>query len=333
MSTVDYLKTRDFGILYYCNARDIAIDLQAIPDLWTDATGKSRVISARICARTFKDEDYKFDQIKINGPIRSKNSVINRDVSQMELVFWIKSATFSQIKKLFRDNKEQVKNMREIYNYYNTNSEKVIKCAILFLDLTDDNSDIKEEELKYYKCLKLKRGGIELIHEYLTSTFIQEYEEFNDIESNLFSPYFTFSSHANLNHLTKHRIEHEIGEYGEAYSYERGSYPYFNLNLDIITRLTEEFIIPPRIRELLTAEQLNRMPDICRDVIMDNIELIFESCFKQPHHFIPQSPTKLHKNYDTWGSDMYDALGGNGSDSVYLSDGMSINPDGSIDED
>ena len=77
MSTVDYLKTRDFGILYYCNARDIAIDLQAIPDLWTDATGKSRVISARICARTFKDEDYKFDQIKINGPIRSKNSVIN----------------------------------------------------------------------------------------------------------------------------------------------------------------------------------------------------------------------------------------------------------------
>lgn len=348
MSTVDYLNTRDFGILYYCNDSDIAIDLDAVPDFWTDKSGKSRVISARISARDFKDDDYKFDKIIIDGPIFSKNSVISGEVSQTELILWIKSATISHVKNLLRKHKSQINNIRKIYRYHKISLRKVVDCAIFFLDLTNDDSDIKEEEIKNCKCLKLQKGGIELIHEYLTSTFLQEYDELRfspqpecdpfesllgiNNEPEFVSPYFTFSSHPNLNHLTKHKIYHDTGEYGEQYSYEGGSYPYFNLNLNTINRLMEELIIPPRIKELLTAEQLNRVPDICRDVIMDNLSLIFESCFKQ-RHFIPQDPIKLHKNHDTWGYEMYDALGGDGNASVYLGDGMSINPDGSIDDD
>jgi hypothetical protein len=355
MTTKEYLSTRTFGLLYYCDFGNLGRDLNLIPNFWTDSKGKSRVISARVAARTFKENDFKFNVAKIKSTLVSDNSSIYGDVGAIELFLWIKSAQFAKVKELFRNNRDQIDNIRAMYNRYKGPDGGSIECAIFLLDLTEDESGVKEEEIKDCRCLKLKRGGLEIIYEYLASAFLQEYEELqnktypdgvpyesifpeytksNDVnESEYLSPCFKFSLHSDFGHLTKNKIEHYVGEDDEyEYPFERGAYPYFNLNLKIIENLNKQLIIPWRIKEILTDEQLKKLPEIFQNVIMDNIDLIFESCFKQ-RHFMPKESSNLHRSYDTWGSSMYASLGGDGCGSIYLSDGMSIRPDGTIDDD
>ena len=351
MTKLEYINTRTFGLLYYCNYWELGIELKDIPRFWTDNKGKSRVISARTNARrSYNEKNFKSGTIKINTTLFSANSSIYEgEVGHIELFLWMRSATLSEIKKLFRKNKEQIENIRAIYDYYSAYNGKNTESGIFLLDLTGDDSNITDEEIKYTRCLNLKKGGIEIIHEYLASTFIQEHDtlisEFSRIErgfefsdsngtwSTKISPFFTFSLNTDFTHLTKNKIEYDVDlESGIPYIQQNDTYPYFNLSLDIVQRLNENLSIPERIRELLTAEQLAKLSDICREVVIDNIVLIFESCFKQ-HHFFPPMPAKLYQPYDTWAPELYDALGGDGGDSVYLSDGMSINADGTIDDD
>jgi hypothetical protein len=351
MTKLEYIYTRTFGLLFYCNYWELGIELKDIPRFWTDIKGKSRVISARTNARrSYNEKNFRSGTIKINKTLVSENSSIYAgEVGHIELFLWMGSATLSKIKDLFRENKDQIENIRAIYGYYSAYNGKNTESAIFLLDLTEDESNITDEEIKYARCLNLKKGGVEIIHEYLTSTFIQEHDilisEFSRDErksefsrsdgtwSSKISPFFTFSSNSDFTHLTKNKIEYDFDdESGVVYIDQNDTYPYFNLSLDIIERLNKNLTMPERIRELLTAEQLKKLPDICREIVIDNIVLIFESCFKQLH-FFPEMPAKLYRPYDTWGSDMYGALGGDGGDSVYLGDGMSINPDGSIDDD
>ena len=116
---------------------------------------------------------------------------------------------------------------------------------------------------------------------------------------------------------------------GPLYGHKKFQY---NINQTNLKKWIDENNIPEFIFEILNPEQkqllskrLSSQIELCSDLILKTVL----------NQKIEVKNTQTHKNItrDTWGSEMYHSLGGDGEEDIYLSDGVSIRPDGSLTDD
>ena len=66
-------------------------------------------------------------------------------------------------------------------------------------------------------------------------------------------------------------------------------------------------------------------------MIEDNLVFVYKSLLRQKTP--PSEPRQMNLPRDTWGSEMYSILGGDGHGDVYLGDGMSLDANGRLIDD
>jgi len=358
MTKEDYIRNKKYGLIYLHYEDEFS--LKDISKIFIDEdTGKSVVISAIGSSIWYENYSKKSNFIEIKKSIMGESGKLYGKVSPMNMFFWLTAATKNQVKSLLRENSESIEWIRNAYKVFKNHK---CKSVVALLDLTN----VKNHELgdvTYLNCAKLKIGGVELISEYLLSNFIIEWmEEFrysqlepvsdtyyksihgNDYETEFFfskgsksyergfsSPLFTFDKKFNLSHLTVGEVVTHEDDYS-TWETEEGSYCYFNLNLDKVKIIDDSLTIPRRILEILDEGQINHLNKTAASVINDDLIRVYSGIFNQ---IIPSdiSETRSNNSIDTWGSDMYDILGGDGTDTVYLGDGVSIDSRGNLVDD
>lgn len=92
--------------------------------------------------------------------------------------------------------------------------------------------------------------------------------------------------------------------------------------------------IPKRIEEILDEGQLKHLNITASSVFNDNLEFIYSNIFKQK---IPHDPIDTtYQRQDSCGMDamdLYNVLGGDGYNNMYLGDGISIDSHGNLIDD
>ena len=358
MTDDEYIRSRRYGLLYVHNVK--GLHLKYIPSFFTNDDGKSVVVSARGNSNYFKDKSFNQPTVLIKNSVNGDGGYLGGEVDSLKMFFWICSSSISQVKNLLRRNKEHLEWIRYRFKIFN---KETCKCLILLLDLTGVKND-SVKDVDWLTFVKLKIGDSELISEFLMSKFIYEWEadfEQDNLEPNgkdylrfrygddsigasLFneplsneqvlvgecSPIFRFDKFYDLLHLTKYRYVSDSYE-GQTWETVEGSYVYFNVDIKNKKKLDDELVIPKRIYEILNENQIAQLNTNSTSVIEDNLTYVFESILKQK---IPQVDSgNSNQQRDTWGAEMYDVLGGDGYEDVYLGDGMSIDSNGRIIDD
>jgi hypothetical protein len=359
MNTHDFLKTRQFSLVYWHSS--VGLNLKLVHDFFFRDNKDSLIISARLGELIHNNSSYKNQGIKIK-PLRGKGGFISEYSDRLDIFFWLTASKISDVKKLFRSNPRERDIVREIYKCYSTGNNK-FHTAIFLCDFTNENiENIKSAFLNYHplQCFKVVTGGPEVVYEYLFSDFIWEGEHpdlskpffcFDEDEQKAldmmpdypsstldsdiyFSPLYKFKSNSNLDHLTETVIEIDSDEFGNCWEKKGGAYPYYNLRLIALEKIKKEFSISKRIYEILTDDQKNFLDSTKCNVLENNLIHIFDSVFrynyKESIDVLPETESSYEKS---WKYQMYDSLGGDGLGSVYLGDGLYINANGDIVDD
>jgi len=349
-----FLMSKRYCLLFFYHFNGYPIS--EIPNLIIDDQ-KSVVISAR-CSALSWDHEGSFHEYRMKTTAyRGEIGKIHENASGLDIFLWFSASPLNDRKKFLRLNRKEKSKIRYWFDFY---SGQKFNSGLFLLDMDnfpeDDMSNALAEQ--FASCLRLKFGGPELVAEFLLSDFVEgtgDYYEFNllpdpevfskhnnissdfiqDELSGLMSPLFKFGLHPNLEHLISHHFVEEKDFDGDYYEEHIGPFIYFNLDLNLVKQLGEGLRVPARIAEILEPHQISILEKTAPDYLISNLLSIFNNGFRQ--YFSLPLRSDVHKSTyvpsDLWGLEMYDALGGNGGDSVYLSDGMSLNPDGSIDED
>lgn len=355
MDKEEFIRSRKFGLLYLYDEKGISI--KHIPKIYTnDESTQSVVISAIGNSIDWEDSLNDSSYIELSNSISGDGGFLFGKVHYMRIFFWICASTISQVKKLLRDNPNLKSKINRIYKIYSTSN---CECVIALLDLTNVKNYELGEQAESIDCAKLKVGSVNLIYDFLLSNFIIEYEdEFkytnlepksqiydesiygdwipfiknDDFSRGQASPYFKFEKFYNLNHLTKGRVEeHHDDEDFSMWTTEEGSYCYFNFEIKNLDKLKTLLEIPKRIEEILDEDQIKHLKMTASSVFNDNLVYIYSNIFKQ--RITEDHVDATYQRRDSWGLDMYNVLGGDGYNNMYLGDGMSIDSRGNLIDD
>ncbi len=122
----------------------------------------------------------------------------------------------------------------------------------------------------------------------------------------------------------------DFDDFGTIYGNSRFQY---NINYENLKKYwLDDYSVPKYIFELLTSDQKTQAAKFLSSIIESDWKSVLKKIFNQEFSVEDvKFPQKSFK--DTWGSEMYSSLGGDGEENIYLSDGVSIRPDGSLTED
>jgi hypothetical protein len=358
MTEEEYIRSRRYGLLFIYNKESIL--LKHVSVIFRDDSDKSVVLAARGSSINFEEKSSFVKPIELENSVHGNGGFLIGTIESMKLYSWMCASSVSQVKNLLRKNPKQSDLIKQ--RFKSINCEKC-KCIIALLDLTGVVND-SVDEVDYLTCIKLKVGGSELISEFLLSTFIDEWEEeFENYEleptgedfvrltygddSSLSrmlnkktgdesvvvgecSPIFKLETFTNLMHLTKYRFVLDYDDFS-SWMVEDGSHFYFNVDINNKQKLDDEYAIPSRVYEILEKHQLEHLEKTTSSVIEDNLVFVYKSLLRQKTP--PSEPRQMNLPRDTWGSDMYSILGGDGYGDVYLGDGMSLDANGRLVDD
>lgn len=393
---------KKYSIFYIiCNTQwdeyNNGLPLKELPNFILDSkTGKSLVISAKAgsLSKQYMNinapiSTYQKPEktIRVKHRVNSTTSNLWFDEKESDVFFWLCSASIEEVKSLYRKNPEIKKDIKSAYKKY---KRIFFECAVILAE--HDSVEISEGWHDLYNCVKVKHGGRELIAEFLTSDFIEQYEEefgwnsqhkwgdwWTDSEPpGKFEPNgdyyyeksttrpvrideiyreFSFQFKDEFNPSNHHQVRNfNCNEYvcpmmkfgrnnnlqhlSNEKSFEGEIYhPNYNLNSECFKDLNNIIYAAPLVINLLNEKQLNELHRETDELIFDNIYKIFSQGFRKRLDYytvsgeVIQDEIKVRQTYDPWGSEMYDILGGDGDNSVYLGDGMSIDRDGDLTDD
>jgi|688.fasta_scaffold204566_1 hypothetical protein len=359
MNTHDFLKTRQFALVYWHSS--FGLNLKLVHDFFSRDNKESLIISARVGGLIHDNLSYTNKNIKIE-PLRGKGGLISEYSDRLDIFFWLTSSKISDVKKLLRNNPSERDVIREIYKCYSASINE-FHTAIFLCDFTNENVESINSAFSYYhplQCLKVVTGGLEVVYEYLFSDFIKESDHpdlskpflcldeeeqkaldmmpdypYSTLYSDVyFSPSYKFKSNSNLDHLTETVIYYDSDEFGDSWEKKGGAYPYYKLRLSALEKIKKEFSISDRVSEILTNDQKNFLDSTKYNVLENNLVHIFENVFRYDYRKYSETPVaEVPSEEKSWNYQMYDALGGDGRGSVYLGDGLSINSNGDIIDD
>lgn len=130
------------------------------------------------------------------------------------------------------------------------------------------------------------------------------------------------------NLIVKRKYPNE-DEYGYKFDLDGEKRFQYNINQVNLKEWIDEYRIPDFIFDILEKDQKNQLANRLASHIQWNWQNILKNIFNQK--FIVEEVKDPQKSFkDTWGTEMYSSLGGDGDESIYLSDGVSLRPDGSI---
>lgn len=132
--------------------------------------------------------------------------------------------------------------------------------------------------------------------------------------------------------LIPQRTYSSLDEYG--YDMEpRGNTRFqHNINQDNLKKWAIKYDIPNFIFEILNKDQKIALSERLSSHIEWNWVFILKSILNQEFKF-EEAVTDQKVSRNKGGSDLYSSLGGDGEEDIYLSDGVSIRPDGSLTDD
>ncbi len=357
-----YLRSKSYALIYWHSSYQHP--LKHLHDFLLNEQDESIIISARSEALIFNDLYYINSSVELENPVYGTAGALSGKCSRLDIYFWLCSSPIKDVKKLLRSNKSVRSIISEIFKCYN-GSINDFSTALFLVDMKNKNAEdlnLIFKDFKILQCLKIVCGGVEVVYEYLLSNFIYENENQYDIlrGSHLlhdekgdakikifpeypsstkssevyFSPIYQFSKNTDLFHLTPQKMEEYYDDYGFSYTKKGGSYPYYRLKLNYVEKINHEFIIPQRVYEILTQEQLEKLESSAADTLDRFLIFIFDNVFGYRYKDITSSNVEtIVSNGKCWNNDMYEILGGDGSDSVYLGDGLSIDKNGNIVDD
>jgi hypothetical protein len=358
MTDDEYIRSRRYGLLYIYNKNSILLSHASV--IFCDDNDKSVVLAARGSSINFKENSPIVPAIELENPVHGDGGYLSGTIESMKLYSWMCASRVSQVKNLLRTNPKQVDLIKQRFKRINCQS---CKCIIALLDLTGVAND-SVDEVDYLTFIKLKVGGTELISEFLLSKFIYEWEdefEYDELEpigedfrrqtygddSSLSrmlykktgdesvvvgecSPIFKLETFTSLAHLTKNKFVLDCDDF-ESWPVEEGAYFYFNVDIKNKQKLDDKYVIPRRVYEILEKHQLEYLEKTTSSVIEDDLVFVYKSLLRQQTP--PSESTRRHLPLDTWGSEMYSILGGDGDGDVYLGDGMALDANGRLVDD
>ncbi len=348
MTDEEYIRSRRYGLLYIYNKGGVLV--KHASSIFTDDNNHSVVLAARGSYINFQENFYKEPTIELENPVSGNGGYLNKQLDSMNLYSWMCSSSVGQVKNLLRKNPNQSEWIKDRFKVINSES---CKCLIVLLDLTNVKSD-NVDDVNYITFIKLKIGGAELISEFLLSQFINEWEEefeFDDLKpieqeydfekfiqtlssetvvEGECSPIFKLETYTNLNHLTQYRLVEHCDEF-ERWFVENGSHFYFNVDIKNKKKLDAEYLIPRRVYEILEPHQIELLEKTAPSVIDENLVFVYKTLLRQKTP--PSKSRQMSVPRDTWGSEMYSILGGDGCGDVYLGDGMSLDSNGRLVDD
>lgn len=106
----------------------------------------------------------------------------------------------------------------------------------------------------------------------------------------------------------------------------------YNINQSNLKTWIDDHNIPEFIFEILNPDQKKLLSERLSSHIETCSDLFFTDIFNQKID-VKNTQTQKKLTRDRWGSEMYSSLGGDGEEDVYLSEGISIRPDGTLTDD
>ena len=358
MTEEEYIRSRRYGLLFIYNKDGMLV--KHASSIFVDDNDCPIVLAARGRFINFQENFYREPTIELEKSVSCNGGYLSKQLDSMNLYSWMCSSSVGQVKNLLRKNPNQSEWIKDRFKAINSQS---CKCLIALLDLTDVKN-VNVDDVNHITFVKLKIGGAELISEFLLSQFINEWEEefeFDELEpigeeykilqyggecnfTNPFrqpiasepvvvgecSPIFRLETFTDLAHLTQYRFVEDCDEF-ESWLVKKGSHFYFNVDIKNKKKLDDEYVIPRRVYEILETHQLEHLEKTTSSVIEENIVFVYKSLLRQKTP--PSEPRQINLPRDTWGSDMYSILGGDGHGDVYLGDGMSLDANGRLVDD
>jgi hypothetical protein len=106
----------------------------------------------------------------------------------------------------------------------------------------------------------------------------------------------------------------------------------YNINQDKLKWWIDRYTVPDFIYQILNEEQKKLLSNEIKDQITSSWQSILKNIFNQEFQIENNEPNR-NRVHDSWGSEMYSSLGGDGDENIYLSEGISIRPDGTLTDD
>lgn len=350
---INYFKDKKFRLSYL--DMDGGIPIYCIPTIFiNNETKKSQVIAARA------------------GPL-SHSSNLSSGISIDVMFTEGSESIKTKFEEIYEHISSLSNNEREIFLALNyEKSESILNSINIFEGVTvnrllilSENDGIYPEDPSNsdWTIKEIKEGGSELVIDFLLSRFCR-YDEYEwvrrDDPSVKFSPsydlefswsltdsgmsqaeeaehkrvpVYNLSNNATLDDL----IEYEKYFDDDDFDWVRATNDYYYLNvvLDKLSKLTDMINIPQRILGVLTAEQKTQLDTQVPQILLGNLDYIVRSVLNQrvDSYSDDQASKYQSMHAQQWGSDMYEILGGDGEGNAYMSDGLSITPDGRIVDD
>lgn len=343
-----YFKDQKF-LLLYVDLED-GIPVSCIPrSIVDDLTLKTRVVAARGGPMSFSNYLSHGGKMKI----RLSQDQKLKEIDFKEIYDHICSLTEEDKKYFLEINKEASDEV--LRQMADLETESIHRLLIL---AENNGSPIEKPIGMEFTCFKIKEGGPELVLDFLLSRFCRHEDwewvkrddpkvkycypddsAFNfggpaSEEKDLYKevPVFDFSNNPNLDDLVEYEMNDDID--GDPYR-SSGYYYYYSVNLKSLSILKDEIDIPWRVRQVLTSEQVSELDAEVPSILMNYLDYIARSVLMQRVDSYVEDRASQYERMraQQWASDMYDVLGGDGEGNVYMSDGLSITPDGRIVDD
>jgi hypothetical protein len=342
----NYFKDKKFKLLYL----DIesGIPISWIPRLIVDdETNMSQVIAAR--AGPVSNEPYSGYDYKVDVRFHEGQSLIKTELRDIFDHFC--TVTEMEWTKFLAVNPEKSDELITTLGYL----DKTTVNRLLLLAV-DDGKPTKDDSNYEWSCKKITVGGPELVLDFLLSVFCNhdncewvsrddpsvKFQPVDDLSSLLWGenipslymkvPIYDFSNFSGIDHLREY--EEDYDDEFERYK-SSNHYYYYSVNLKALSKLEGMIRIPPRVLKILTKEQKAELDAEIPKILKGELDYIAKSVLQQKvdSYEDDQASRYAQMREREWASSMYDALGGNGVDNVYMNDGLSLTPDGQMVDD
>jgi hypothetical protein len=312
-----------------------------------DVSGESLVISARtgpMSSDCFYNNEFEVDMA--NGLIKI--------LREKKLVDYLWHLTHSDLHQFLQLSDRNQTTFDEIMvRWIDVKAYKLMVLAYWDGSSPDEiNNMLKDTATSCsFDFSNFKIGGPELMAEYLLADFCitnttksvrklgheKNYVAEDDILSSILEPE-AFEEVPNWDIKILGSIEapeyFEDYDEGQAYKDSNRLY-YYSLELKALNKLHEMLYIPYRVEKILTQEQLLELKNQAPQILLDEMDYLARVVFLQKLDDFrsDQYRSITAARAAAWNSTFYDDMGGDGVQSVYLGDGVSITSTGRLVDD
>lgn len=281
------LKNRDFALVFLDS--ESGLPLSFVHEIFFDKRGDSNIISARAGEMNSNWEVFKYS-VSIGDRLFELN--------RRQLYEYINTKKLQGLDAFFEENDfyqdwESIKN-----DASNLRAQRIL----ILLDISNTESNW-ENCIGDWSFLKIKKGGAELISEFLLSSFCHKIEKklfsINDLSQEIFkNPFedkfsedvlqdgiislklYTTKICNNLRHIREHFIEEDFDPDVDYYkSREQIESYYYRVNLnqvDILRGYIQTPEIPNEVSKLLTDEQNTHLSLHAHRILTNNAQFILD---------------------------------------------------------